>query len=76
MSSVLVYTPESSGDQSRITHDRHGSLDGHLHYPHDLDGTLNEVAVDKTRQYRTDYNNRPPHRETDRFFAASGVQLA
>jgi hypothetical protein len=44
-----------------------------------------EDAVDKIRVYRTDYNNRPSrgtilflqaHRETDRFFAASGVQLA
>jgi hypothetical protein len=64
---------------------------------------LNEVAADKIRKYRVDYNNNPPssvafmptiastsgrlhsefvcllflqaHRETDRFFAVSGVQL-
>ena len=92
-----------------IAHDRFGSssdpnINGHLHYPHDLDGSLNEAAADKIRQYRADYNNRPSnaisfipavastsgrlhsefvrllflqaHRETDRFFAASGVQLA
>ena len=90
----------------RITHDRFGSssdpsINGHLHYPNDLDGSLNEAAADKIRQYRADYNNRPSHsisfmpaiastsgrlhsefvrllflqahRETDLFFAASGV---
>ena len=44
----------------RITHDRFGSssdpsINGHLHYPKDLDGSLK----DKIRQYHTDYNNRP-----------------
>ena len=93
----------------RITHDRWGSssdpsINGHLHYPNDVDRSLNEAAADKIRKYRADYNNNPPssvafmpiiastsgrlhsefvrllflqaHRETDRFFAASGVQLA
>jgi hypothetical protein len=93
----------------RIAHDRFGSssdpnLNGNLHYPNDIDRSLNEAAVDKIRKYRADYNNNPPnpisfmsdiastsgrlhsdfirllflqaHRETDRFFAASGVQLA
>ncbi len=92
-----------------IDHDRFGSssdpsINGHLHYPNDLDGSLKETATDKIRQYHTDYNNRPSnsisfmsvivstsgclhselvcllflqtHRETDRFFAVSGVQLA
>ena len=92
-----------------ITHDRFGSssdpsLNGNLHYPNNIDRSLNEVADDKIRKYRADYNNNPPntvsvmpaivstsgrlhsefvrllflqaHRETDRFFAASGVQLA
>ena len=91
------------------SHDRFGSssdpsINGHLHYPNDLDGSLKEAAADKIRKYRADYNNNPPnsisfmpaiastsgrlhselvrllflqvHRETDRFFAASGVQLA
>ena len=91
----------------RIAHDRFGSssdpnLNGKLHYPQDIDKSLNEAAVDKIRKYRADYNNNPPnavsfmpaiagtsgrfhsefirllflqtHRETDRFFAASGVQ--
>ena len=48
----------------RITHDRFGSssdpsLNGHLHYPNDLDGPLNEAVTDKIHQYRADYNNRP-----------------
>jgi hypothetical protein len=92
----------------RVAHERFGSssdpsLNGHLLYPNDLDGPLNEAAADKIRQYRADYNNRPSnaisfmsaiastsgrlhsefvrllflqaHRETDSFFAASGVQL-
>jgi hypothetical protein len=47
-----------------ITHNRFGSssdpsINGHLHYPNDLDGSLNEDVVDKIRQYHTDYNNRP-----------------
>jgi hypothetical protein len=41
----------------RITHDRFGSnfdpsLNGHLHYPNDIDKSLNEVVTDKIR---------PPH---------------
>ncbi len=93
----------------RIAHDRFGSstdpsLNEHLHYPHDIDKSLNEAADDKIRKCRADYNNNPPsafsfmpvissmsgrlhsefikllflqaHRETDRFFAASAVQLA
>ena len=93
----------------RITHDRVGSssdpnLNGKLHYPNDIDKSLNDAAADKIRKYRADYNNNPPnavsfmpaiagtngrlhsefirllflqaHRETDRFFAASGVQLS
>jgi len=35
------------------------SINRHLRYPTDLDGTLNEAAADKLRQYREDYNNRP-----------------
>ncbi len=90
----------------RLAHGRFGSssglnLNGHLHYPNDIDRSLNEAAADKIRKYRADYNNNPPnatsfmpaiastsgslhsefvrlifllaHRETDRFFAASGV---
>ncbi len=93
----------------RITHDRFGSssdpsLNGHLHYPKDIDKSLNESSTDKIRKYTTDHKNNPPtdvsfmsdfvstsgrlhsdflrllflktHRETDHFFAASGVQVA
>ncbi len=64
-----------------ITHDRFGSssdpsLNDHLHYPNDIDKSLNEASTDKIRKYRADYNNLQDHRETDRFFASSGVQLA
>jgi hypothetical protein len=65
----------------RIAHDRVGSstdptLNGHLRYPNNLDQSLNDAAADKIRKYRADYNFLQAHRETDRFFAASGVQLA
>ena len=93
----------------RIAHERWGSssdptLNGNLHYPNDIDRSLNEAADDKIRKYCADYNNNLPnaiafmpaiastsvrlhsefvrllflqaHRETGRFFAASGVQLA
>jgi hypothetical protein len=48
-----------------ITHDRFGSssdpsLNGHLHYPNDIDKSLNESTTDKIRKYRADYNNNPP----------------
>ena len=48
----------------RIAHDRwrsnsNPSLNGHLHYPDDIDRTLNETATDKILQYRADYNNGP-----------------
>ena len=48
-----------------IAHDRFGSsadpsLNGHLHYPNDIDKSLNEAAADKIRKYRADYNNNPP----------------
>ena len=50
----------------RIAHERFGSssdptLNGHLHYPDDIDRSLNEAAADKIRKYRADYNNNPPN---------------
>jgi hypothetical protein len=36
------------------------NLNGHLHYPNDIDRSLNEAAADKIRKYRADYNNNPP----------------
>ena len=49
----------------RIVRDRFGSssdpsLNGHLHYPMDIDRSINEAAADKIRKYRADYNNNPP----------------
>jgi hypothetical protein len=49
----------------RIAHDRFRSssdrnLNGHLHYPNDIDKSLNEVAVDKIQEYRSDHNDNPP----------------
>ncbi len=49
----------------RIAHDRFGSssdpsIHGHLHYPNDIDRSLNEAAADKIRKDRADYNNNPP----------------
>ena len=48
----------------RIAHGRFGSssdpsLNGNLHYPNNIDRSLNEAAADKIRKYRTDYNNNP-----------------
>jgi hypothetical protein len=48
-----------------IVHDRFGSssdpsLTGHLHYPNDIDKSLNESVTDKIRKYKSDYNNNPP----------------
>ena len=50
----------------RIAHDRFGSssdpsINGHLHYPNDIDRSLNESVTDKIGKYRTDYNNNPPN---------------
>ncbi len=36
------------------------NLNGHLHYPNDVDRSLNETVTDKIRMYRSDYNNNPP----------------
>jgi hypothetical protein len=65
-------------------------LNGKLHCPNDIDKSLNETNAEKIRKYRADHNNNTPNaisfmpaiastsgrRETDRFFAASGVQSA
>ncbi len=55
----------------RTDHDRFDSssdpyLNGHLHYPNDIDRSLNETTVDKIRTYHTVdtltmYNNNPPN---------------
>ena len=109
---IAAYLANAAGPlvlDLRIAHDRFGSsadptLNGKLHYPTNIDKSLNETGNDKIRKYRADYNNNPPnsvafmpaiagttgrlyseftrllflqaHRETDRFFTASGVQSA
>jgi hypothetical protein len=50
----------------RIVHQRFGSssdpnLNGNLHYPNDIDRSLNEAATDKIGKYRADYDNNPPN---------------
>ena len=50
----------------RIEHDRFESssdpsINGNLHYPNDIDRSLNETVSDKIRKYRDDYNNNPPN---------------
>jgi hypothetical protein len=37
------------------------SINGLLHYPNDIDRSLNEVADDEIRKYHVDYNNNPPN---------------
>jgi hypothetical protein len=59
----------------RIDHDRFGStsdlnLNGLLHYPNDIDRSLNEVSDNKIRKYRSDYNNNPPN--TTSFMSSIG----
>jgi hypothetical protein len=56
-----------------IAHDCFGSISdpsitGHLHYPNDVDRSLNEVVADKIRQYRADCDNCPSN--TISFMAA------
>jgi hypothetical protein len=68
---LAVYLDNAAGPVSlvldlHIAHDRFGSssdlnLNGHLHYPNDVDRSLNETAPDKMRKYRADYNNNPPN---------------
>ena len=51
----------------RVVHDRFGStsdpsINGHfVHYPDDMDRTLNGSGSDQNLQYCDDYNNRPSH---------------
>ena len=42
-------------------HPSHSQTSDHLHYPTDIDRTLNETDADKILQYRGDYKNRPSH---------------
>ena len=68
---LVAYLPNAAGPvplvlDLRIAHDRFGSnsdpnLNGHLHYPNDIDRSLNEAVTGKIRKYHSDYNNNPPH---------------
>ncbi len=49
------------------------SLNGHLHYPNDIDKSLSEAARDKIRKYRTDSNNNPPSTVSLRLSGMSGL---
>ncbi len=47
-------------------HERFGStsdlrINGHLHYPNDVDRSLNETVVEKISKYHVDYNNNSPN---------------
>jgi hypothetical protein len=65
------YLPNATGPMSsvldlRISHEQFWSscdpgINGHLHYPNDVDRSLNETVPDKIRKYRADYNNNPPN---------------
>jgi hypothetical protein len=64
----------------RIAHDRYGSssdpsLNGNLHYPNNIDRSLNEAVDDKIRKYRCQTFILTGS-SGDRFFTVSGVQLA
>jgi hypothetical protein len=82
---LVEYLANASGDvplvlDLLIVHDRFGSrsdptFNGTLHYPNpnDIDKSLNEAPADKIRKYHS-LLFLQTHRESDRFFADSGVQ--
>jgi hypothetical protein len=37
------------------------SINEHLHYPNDVDRSLNETGSDNIRKYHDDYNTNPPN---------------
>ncbi len=58
-----------------IAHERVGSssdpiINGHLRYPNDLDGPLNEAAADKIRQYHADYSSSVFYRHSKNRFVS------
>jgi hypothetical protein len=68
---LVGYLPNEEGPvplvlDLRMSHDRFGSssnpsLNGNLHYPDNIDRSLNEDTDDKIRKYHADYNNDPPN---------------
>ncbi len=51
--------PQNTADRFGSSSDP--SLNGNLHYPNNIDRSLNEATDDKIRKYRADYNNNPPN---------------
>jgi hypothetical protein len=47
-------------DHGRFGSSSDPSINGHLHYPNDVDRSLNETPSNKIRIYHVDYNNNPP----------------
>jgi hypothetical protein len=73
---VNVVGPEPLVLDLLITHDRFErpsdpSLNVHLHYPNDIDKSLNETSTDKIPKYRADYTNNPPNTVSFMFPIAS-----
>jgi hypothetical protein len=63
---VNVTGPLSLVMDLHLTHERFGSssdpsINGHLHYPNEVDRSLNESVGDKIKKYRVDYNNNSPN---------------
>ena len=48
-------------DHGRFGSSSDPSIIGHLHYPNDVDRSLNETPSDKIKKNRSDYNNNPPN---------------
>jgi hypothetical protein len=84
---LVEYLVNESGPVSlvldfRVAHDRFGSssdpsLNGNLHYPNNIDRSRNESST--SGRFHSEFVRLlflQTHRETDRFFAVSGVQLA
>ncbi len=46
-------------DHERFGSSSDPSINGHLHYPNDVDKSLNEVPTDKIRKYHSDYHHNP-----------------
>ncbi len=63
-----------------IVHDRFGSssdpnLNGHLHYPHDVDMSVIPSTSDRIHSEFIRLLFLQTHRETDRFVVSSGVLI-
>jgi hypothetical protein len=59
--SLWCWTFTSPTKDSGVVTGSDPSINGHLHYPNDVDRSLNEAVANKIRKYRADYNNNPPN---------------